>query len=115
LGSLPFGATTALMRHLFDDPGSQLERADLIVQWEVARKRATTPPSTLLSAAWAPWWVFELGRRISAEAFRPLPAVDGAVLRVRRREPAVLPIDLAGPFGEFLRDHWGVPDARPTN
>lgn len=114
-GSLPFGATTALMSHLLDDPGSQLERADLVVQWEVARKRATTPPSTLLSAAWAPWWDFELGRRISAGAFRPLPAVDGGVLRVRRREPAVLPIDLAGPFGEFLRDHWGIPDARPTH
>ena len=107
LGSLPFGATTALMRHLLDDPGSQLERADLVVQWEVARKRATTPPSTLLSAAWAPWWVFDLGRRISAEAFRPVPAVDAAVLRVRRREPAVLPIDLAGPFGQFIRDHSG--------
>jgi 23S rRNA (adenine-N6)-dimethyltransferase len=114
-GSLPFGATTALMRHLLDDPGSQLERADLVVQWEVARKRATAPPSSLMSAAWAPWWVFELGRRISAEAFRPLPAVDAAVLRVRRREPAVLPIVLAGPFGEFLRDHWGVPDPWRTH
>ena len=112
-GSLPFSATTALMRHLLDDPRSQLEHADLVVQLEVARKRATTPPSTLLSAAWAPWWVFELGRRISAEAFRPHPAVDAAVLRVRRREPAVLPSDLARPFGEFLRDHWGVPDAGP--
>ncbi len=115
LGSLPFGATTALMRHLLDDPRSQLERADLVVQWEVARKRATTPPSTLLSAAWAPWWVFELGRKISPDAFRPVPTVDAAVLRVRRREPAVLPTDLAGPFGEFLREHWGVPNARPTN
>ena len=111
-GSLPFGATTALMRHLLDDPGSQLERADLVVQWEVARKRATTPPSSVLSATWAPWWDFELGPRISAEAFRPLPRVDGAVLRIRRREPAVLPIDLAIPFGEFLRNHWSVPDGR---
>ena len=37
-GSLPFGATTTLMRHLFDDPGGVV-RADLVVQWEVARKR----------------------------------------------------------------------------
>ena len=114
-GSLPFGATTGLMRHLLDDPGSQLERADLVVQWEVARKRVAAPPSTLLSAAWAPWWVFELGRRISAEAFRPLPAVDAAVLQVTRREPAVLPIDLASPFCEFLRVHWGAPEARRTD
>ena len=32
LGSLPFGATTALMRHLLDDPRGQLERADLVAE-----------------------------------------------------------------------------------
>ena len=45
MGSLPFGATTALLRHLFDEPDGGLRRADLIVQWEVARKRAATPPA----------------------------------------------------------------------
>jgi 23S rRNA (adenine-N6)-dimethyltransferase len=54
MGSLPFGATTSLLRHLLDDPHSGLRRADLIVQWEVARKRAATPPTTMLSTAWAP-------------------------------------------------------------
>ncbi len=38
MGSLPFGATTALLRHLLDDRSSGLRRADLIVQWEVARQ-----------------------------------------------------------------------------
>ena len=35
-GSLPFGATTSILRHLLDDPSSGLLRADLIVQREVA-------------------------------------------------------------------------------
>jgi 23S rRNA (adenine-N6)-dimethyltransferase len=105
-GSLPFGATTALMRHLLDDPGGGLDRADLVVQWEVARKRAAVPPRTLLSTDWTPWWNFELGQRVPAGSFRPVPAVDAAVLRVARRTPALLPPDMATLYAEFLRDHW---------
>jgi 23S rRNA (adenine-N6)-dimethyltransferase len=106
MGSLPFGATTALLRHLLDDPNRGLRRADLIVQWEVARKRAATPPTTMLSTTWAPWWSFALGRRIPADSFRPVPSVDGAVLRVVRREPALLPDRMADAYASFVRRHW---------
>jgi 23S rRNA (adenine-N6)-dimethyltransferase len=106
IGSLPFGATTAILRHLLDDPDSFLVRADLIVQWEVARKRALMPPSTLLSTTWAPWWSFEVVRRIPAAAFRPVPSIDAAVLRVTRRDPALLPLRMAGPYASFVRRYW---------
>jgi predicted RNA methylase len=49
IGSLPFGQTTSILRHLLDNPTVPLERADVVVQWEVARKRAAVPPSTMLS------------------------------------------------------------------
>lgn len=106
MGSLPFGATTALLRHLLDEPDGSLRRADLIVQWEVARKRAAMPPSTMLSTTWAPWWSFGLGRRIPAASFRPVPSVDAAVLRVQRREPSLLPDHMAGAFATFIRQQW---------
>jgi len=106
IGSLPFGATTAILRHLLDDPDSFLVRADLIVQREVARKRAVLPPSTLLSTTWAPWWSFEVVRRIPAAAFRPVPSIDAAVLRVTRRDPALLPLSMAGPYASFVRRYW---------
>ena len=106
MGSLPFGATTALLRHLLDDRGSGLRRADLVVQWEVARKRAAMPPTTLLSTAWAPWWSFALGRRLPADAFRPVPSVDAAVLRVTRREPPLLPDHMADAYASFVRRQW---------
>jgi 23S rRNA (adenine-N6)-dimethyltransferase len=108
LGSLPFGATTAVMRLLFDDPASESApwRADLVVQVEVARKRAAAPPTTLLSTAWAPWWRFDMGRRIPARAFRPVPAVDAAVLRVTRRATPLLPTRLAQPYADFVRGAW---------
>jgi 23S rRNA (adenine-N6)-dimethyltransferase len=106
LGSLPFGATTALLQHLLEDRRSGLRRADLVVQWEVARKRAALPPSTLLSTTWAPWWSFALGRRLPADAFRPVPSVDAAVLRVTRREPPLLPPDMAEAYATFVRGQW---------
>jgi len=106
MGSLPFGATTALLRHLLEDPGSGLRRADLVVQWEVARKRAALPPSTMLSTSWSPWWSFDIGRRLPASSFRPVPSVDAGVLRVTRREPALLPGHMATAYAAFVRRHW---------
>jgi 23S rRNA (adenine-N6)-dimethyltransferase len=105
-GSLPFGATTAILRRLLDDPTTPLQRADVVVQWEVARKRAASPPTTALSTAWTPWWTFELGRRIAAAAFRPVPRVDAAVLHVTRREPPLLPTRMAEVYADFVRDQW---------
>src|SRR5262249_12884938 len=101
-----FGVTTEIFRKLFDDPRTPLLRADVVVQWEVARKRAESPPRNLLSTAWAPWWRFELVRRIPAHAFRPVPRVDGGVLAVTRRDPAILPESLGARFAAFLRSQW---------
>ena len=106
IGSLPFGVTTEILRRLFDDPRTPLVRADLVLQWEVARKRAESPPATLLSATWAPWWRFRLGRRIPAHAFRPEPRIDAGLLTVTRRDPALLPLGAVRAYGKFLRKQW---------
>src|ERR1700730_15641988 len=106
IGSLPFGQTTSILRHFLDNPAVPLERADVIVQWEVARKRAAAPPSTMLSTAWAPWWEFRLGPRIPATEFRPIPRVDAGVLVVTRRSRPLLPVAMAGRYADFVRAHW---------
>ncbi|HTT91967.1 MAG TPA: rRNA adenine N(6)-methyltransferase family protein [Acidimicrobiales bacterium] len=106
LACVPFGATTAILHRLLDDPLTPLTRADLVVQWEVARKRAAAPPATLLSAAWAPWWQFHLGPRLPATEFRPVPRVDGGSLVVTRRSPPLLPASMAPAYNEFVRRHW---------
>jgi 23S rRNA (adenine-N6)-dimethyltransferase len=113
VGALPFGATTDILHRLFDDPAVPLVRADLIVQWEVARKRAADPPTSLLSTVWAQWWEFSLGMRIPAHAFRPVPRVDGGVLVATRRERPLLPPALAADYAEFVRARW--PFARPAD
>jgi 23S rRNA (adenine-N6)-dimethyltransferase len=57
----------------------------LLVQWEVARRRAGVGGATLLTAQEWPWFEFRLLRRVPARAFRPAPSVDGGLLRITRR------------------------------
>jgi 23S rRNA (adenine-N6)-dimethyltransferase len=101
VANVPFNASTAILQRLLD-PTLELLRADLVLQWEVARKRAGGPRSAL-SAAWAPWWTFRLGRRIPPAAFRPRPAVAAAVLVAERRRAPLLPPESFEEYGAFVR------------
>jgi 23S rRNA (adenine-N6)-dimethyltransferase len=89
-GNVPFAIGTAILHWLLDDSQSSLTRADLLLQYEVARKRASPWPSRLLSLGWLPWWEFALVRRIPRRAFTPPPIVDAGMLRITRREPPLL-------------------------
>jgi 23S rRNA (adenine-N6)-dimethyltransferase len=79
-----------------------LTRADVIVQCEVARKRATISPSTLLAAQWGPWWEFAFVRRFDASAFVPRPHVDAGLLRIVRREPVLVASSDASMYRAFV-------------
>jgi 23S rRNA (adenine-N6)-dimethyltransferase len=89
VASLPFSSTTAILRRLLDDPRVPMRRADVVVQWEVARKRATGGRQTLLSAYWGAWFDFTVPYRLPAAVFNPPPSVDAAMLTITRREPLV--------------------------
>jgi 23S rRNA (adenine-N6)-dimethyltransferase len=105
LANLPFGVTSAVLRRLLDVPANGLRRADLIVQWQVARERvraASGPPTDLLAARWGPWWEFRRGRRLPAACFRPRPSVDAAVLVVTRRAKPLLPTSASGRYSSFV-------------
>ena len=111
VANLPFGVSTAALRMLLDDPRSALAGADLIVQHGLARKRAVLRPCTMLSLSWLPWWTLELGRVLPAAAFEPPPAVDAALLRIRRRQPAMLDPGRAGGYRMLLRRAFRHGDA----
>ncbi len=112
VANLRFGITTKILRRLLGDPASQLRRADVIVQAEVARKRGTRGRGTLLNASWEPWFEFGTGQRVPRAAFRPQPRVDGAVLIVRRRERPLLDPALKRQYVEFVTAAFT--GARPT-
>jgi 23S rRNA (adenine-N6)-dimethyltransferase len=113
----PFNRTSAVLHRVLDDPAGGLVRADLVVQWQVARARAQAGeqlPLDLVGACWAPWWCFRRARRLPAKLFRPAPSVDAAVLTVTRREPSLLPIASAPQFMRFVREQFAVTPRQPT-
>jgi 23S rRNA (adenine-N6)-dimethyltransferase len=89
-GNLPFGLTTPILRRLLDDPAVPMTGADLLVEPNVARKRASPRPPNLLSLGWQPWWEFRLVRQLPASAFEPPPSVDAGFLAIRRRTSPLL-------------------------
>jgi 23S rRNA (adenine-N6)-dimethyltransferase len=107
----PFARTAAILHRLLDDPAGGLVRADLVVQWQVARHRARVdhgPPTDLLGATWAPWWRFARGRRLPAASFKPRPSVDAGVLEITRRDPALLPATDFETYAAFVRDGFAA-------
>jgi 23S rRNA (adenine-N6)-dimethyltransferase len=105
----PFGVTTALLRRLLDQPERGPYQADLLLQWEVARKRSELPPSTLLSTIWAPWWEMTIVERVPRTAFAPVPRVGAGWLKVTRRLPPLLPPRFAPGYARFVGTEWHRP------
>jgi 23S rRNA (adenine-N6)-dimethyltransferase len=85
VANIPFGQTAALLRRLLDDRHLPLTAADLVVEWGAAKGYACKAPMRRDVAAWSRHYTFDLGRRIGAASFHPPPAVDAALLAVRRR------------------------------
>lgn len=102
IANLPFARTNELLRLLLDDPKTPLTRADLVVEWGVAIKRAVPWPSSARSVIWSVTYEAVLARRLPPCAFEPAPSVAAGLLVFRRRdEPLVRPEDLAA-FGRFV-------------
>lgn len=89
VGSLPFAQTTVLLRRILHD--TRWTSAVLLVQWEVARRRAGVGGATMMTAQWWPWYEFTLECRVPAAAFHPRPGVDGGVLTITRRRGPLVP------------------------
>jgi 23S rRNA (adenine-N6)-dimethyltransferase len=90
VANLPFAGGHAILRRLL--ASGRLERADVILEWEAARKRAACWPSTLLGVCWGVRYEFQLVRRLPARCFQPPPRVDAGLLRIEAREtPLVAP------------------------
>ena len=101
VANLPFGAGTAILRRLLD-PRVPLERADVIVEWGLASKRASVWPSTQLGTYWAAWFELSVTRRLPRCVFAPPPRVDAGVLRAARRAEPLVPVRDARAYGAFL-------------
>lgn len=123
VGNLPFGVTTPILRRLLDDAELELTAVDVIVEWNVARKRASPRPTNLVSLGWQPWWAFDLLRHLPASAFDPRPSVDAGFLAIRPRARPLLRVDQRPAYRALLARSFrkanlpvsrSVPDAIPA-
>ncbi|MBM4479836.1 23S rRNA (adenine(2058)-N(6))-methyltransferase Erm(46) (plasmid) [Prescottella equi] len=94
VGNLPFHHTTAMLRRILH--AEHWTASVLLVQWEVARRRAAVGGATMMTAQWWPWYDFGLAGRVSASAFTPRPGVDAGLMTIARRtvplvDPALRP------------------------
>nr|WP_227012823.1 rRNA adenine N(6)-methyltransferase family protein [Pseudonocardia sp. EC080610-09] len=94
VSNVPYALTTPLLRRLLAAP--RWGHALLLLQWEVARKRAAVGGTTALTARWWPWYEFRLHGRVPARSFRPVPSVDGGILEIARRDRPLVD----GPAGD---------------
>jgi 23S rRNA (adenine-N6)-dimethyltransferase len=101
VGNLPFHLTTPILRKLLRS--GRWQRAILLTQWEVARKRAGIGGSTMMTAQWAPWFDFRLVTRVPADAFTPKPSVDGGILTIDRCPTGSIPAKSRSEYQQFVR------------
>jgi 23S rRNA (adenine-N6)-dimethyltransferase len=90
-GNIPYALTAAVVRWCLAAPA--LRTATLLTQWEYARKRTGDYGrwSRLTVLTW-PEFNWRLAGRVPRTAFRPVPRVDGGILRITRRAtPLVQP------------------------
>ncbi|WP_063045068.1 23S ribosomal RNA methyltransferase Erm [Nocardia pseudovaccinii] len=89
VANIPFAASTDILRWCLAAP--RLSSATLLTQREFARKYAGEYGRwTKLTVTQWPTVTIELGTRVERHHFRPIPRVDAAVLRLRRREQPLL-------------------------
>ena len=102
VANLPFHGTNEILRRLLDDPRVPLERADLVVEWGVAVKRALPWPSTVNGVVWGAWYSTRVARRLPGHAFEPRPRTDAAVLVFERRAQPLVPFAHATGYRRFV-------------
>jgi 23S rRNA (adenine-N6)-dimethyltransferase len=102
VANLPFARTTDILHRLLDDPGTPLARADLIVEWDVAVKRALPWPSSVNGVIWGAAYEFAAERRIPSISFEPRPAADAGLLVIRRRRRELVPRGRHSAYRQFV-------------
>ncbi|WP_143965473.1 23S ribosomal RNA methyltransferase Erm [Gordonia zhaorongruii] len=101
-GNLPFHLTTAILRKILHT--HSWTHAVLLVQWEVARRRAGIGGASMMTAQWWPWVSFDVDARVPQSAFRPAPTVDGGLLLMEKRSAPLVDPAYRKEYRQFVHD-----------
>jgi 16S rRNA (adenine1518-N6/adenine1519-N6)-dimethyltransferase len=99
VANLPYAITAPVLRH-FLEGAPPPDLIVVLVQWEVAERICATQGDMSVLAHSVQIYVEpEIVARVPASSFHPVPAVDSAILRMRRRPaPSVDVEDIGGLF-----------------
>lgn len=101
VGNIPYAATSRIVAWCLRAP--RLTAATLVTQREYARKRTGDYGRwTQVTVESWPRFDWRLAGRIGRAGFHPVPAVDSAILRLARRDHALLPAAALGPYRRFV-------------
>jgi 23S rRNA (adenine-N6)-dimethyltransferase len=101
VSNLPFAGSGEILSALLDPLGF-VQRADVVVQWELAVKYGAVVPSTLRGTYWRAWFDVAVVGHLARNAFAPSPSVDAAVLRFSRRATPLVPPDEHASYRRLL-------------
>lgn len=99
VSSAPYGIGTQLVRRVLTDAHGARSAA-LVLQRETAYRLSGRPRTGRFAATWAPWYTLEIGRHVPARAFRPVPSVESALLKIA---PRARPLLSPAAFSEYTR------------
>jgi 23S rRNA (adenine-N6)-dimethyltransferase len=85
VANIPFAVSTPLLRRLLTPSASGFSRAELIVEWGLAKRLTSARSRDAESAWWSCRFTMTARRRVPARCFSPAPRVDAAHLSVRDR------------------------------
>lgn len=99
VANLPYAITAPVLRH-FLEGAPPPELSVVLVQWEVAERICARPGDmSVLAHSVQIYAQPEIVARVPASSFTPAPAVDSAIVRMRRRPaPAADVDDISGLF-----------------
>ncbi|GAB4202105.1 MAG: 16S rRNA (adenine(1518)-N(6)/adenine(1519)-N(6)) -dimethyltransferase RsmA [Roseiflexaceae bacterium] len=93
IANLPYAITSAVLRHLLE-AAFPPELMVVLVQWEVAQRITARPGDlSVLAHSVQIYADPEIVARVPAASFHPAPAVDSAILRLRRHPRPAVEVD----------------------
>jgi len=106
VGNVPFAITSRVVDWCLQ--ARELASATIITQLEYAKKRTGSYGRwSLLTVDTWPWFSWELRGKMTRDQFRPRPSVDAGVLRLTRREQALIPRGRAVAYRRMVEVGFG--------
>lgn len=105
--SIPYNLTAEIVRRILYTPPAPRE-AYLILQKEAAEKFSGIPRETQFSVLAKAFFEIHILRELRRTDFEPVPRVDSVLLRIKRRQPALLRREDAFLYRRFVRYGFGT-------